>query len=42
MKIYQLLGVSDSVISLWRYMHQNWRYKGLNFRGQLDAMRLTG
>lgn len=40
--IYELLGVDRTVLEIWRRIHNNWRYKGKRFSGELDAMRLTG
>lgn len=42
MAIYEALGVDPMVISMWRRCHRNWRYKSMNVKGMLDAMRLTG
>nr|QPO25406.1 polyprotein [Hydrocotyle umbellata endornavirus] len=42
MRIYALLGVHPNVISSWRMMHDEWRFKSKHCRGTRKAMRLTG
>jgi hypothetical protein len=41
-EIYRMLGISESVLAVWKNMHSNWKFKGTFVRGMLDAMRLTG
>jgi len=40
--VYDMLGVSSNVLSTWKNMHENWRYKASKNWGQGNEMRLTG
>nr|QDW65432.1 polyprotein [Rhizoctonia solani endornavirus 5] len=40
--VYDMLGVSNEVLSSWRAVHRNWRWKSDLHSGYRDAMRLTG
>jgi UDP-N-acetylglucosamine:LPS N-acetylglucosamine transferase len=41
-EVYKICGVDSEVLNLYRQSHNNWRFKGENFRGRSDAMRWTG
>nr|WJN66647.1 polyprotein [Grapevine endornavirus 2] len=42
MLLYKMLGVNENVLSVWRNMHANWRYKGKFNRGMGTQMRQSG
>lgn len=42
MAMYEYLGVHPSVISSWKQVHKNWKYRNAQFKGELSEMRLTG
>jgi len=42
MEIYKLLGGNSSIINLWKYVHKQWRAKGMGVKFTGNAMRHTG
>jgi hypothetical protein len=40
--IYEALGVHPDVMSVWRSIHDDWRYRGTFVQGRLQYMRMTG
>jgi hypothetical protein len=42
MELYELLGVTKSMIRWWRTMHENWKFKARWNKGYASEMRLTG
>nr|UIA10488.1 polyprotein [Alphaendornavirus sp.] len=41
-EVYKCLGVHENLLSVWRSVHRNWRFKNNHMSGNLDAMRMTG
>jgi hypothetical protein len=41
-EIYKILGVHEDVLSAWRSVHGEWRFKGAFTKGYRKAMRLSG
>jgi 2-polyprenyl-3-methyl-5-hydroxy-6-metoxy-1,4-benzoquinol methylase len=42
MELYLILGVSPSMITWWRTMHENWKFRARWNKGYAKEMRLTG
>lgn len=42
MVIYKILGIDEELINLWYTVHEHWRYKGMQTRGDEEWMRLSG
>jgi hypothetical protein len=42
MEIYKRLGANPGVIDIWETVHHNWKAKGLGYKFDGDASRLTG
>ncbi|AGY34962.1 polyprotein [Rhizoctonia cerealis alphaendornavirus 1] len=41
-EVYKNLGVHPRLLSVWRSVHRNWRFKNAHMSGNLDGMRMTG
>lgn len=42
MWMYQLLGVDEQVIQVWRSVHEMWQLSGTYTKALQQGMRLTG
>lgn len=37
-----MLGISESVVSMMKNLHDYWKYKAVGVTGHCDALRLSG
>jgi phage anti-repressor protein len=42
MEIYKRLGLNPGIVDIWESVHHNWKAKGLGYKFDGDASRLTG